>query len=340
MKVLVTGGAGSIGCHLVRALTMRGDEVLIVDNFNDYYDANFKRVRFEKFVSDYLRGNGKKVPRISECDITDAESLAKVFAEEKPEKVVHLAAWASVAPSVKYPLLYTYQNVDGTVNVFEEARKNGVKNVVFASSSSVYGRGLTPPYCETIPCDSPIAPYAASKRAGELYASMYYYLHKLPVVCLRFFTVYGPWMRPDMATFKFVDSIMNEREIKVNRFAVDGTEVKRDFTYVGDIVNGIINALDKNTKFDIVNLGNNDPVTLTRFVAAIENGLGKKAKVLESVLPAEEAAVTAADIGHAREVLGFEPTTSIEEGQKIFTNWYLSEFQKLFPQGLAKSKYF
>jgi len=333
MKILVTGGAGSIGVHVVRALIERGDAVIVVDNFNDFYDPQFKRVRFEKVLT------GLQLPKIYEFDITDNAKLGECFDQVKPEKVIHLAAWAAVRPSVENPLLYTRQNVDGTVNIFEQARLHGVTNVVFASSSSVYGRGLKPPYCETVACDQPIAPYAASKRAGELYAWMYHYLHNLPIICLRFFTVYGPWMRPDMATWKFTEKIFQGKEIFVNKFSEDGTEVKRDFTYISDIVNGIITALDKNTGFDIVNLGNNDPVSLSRFVTAIEKGVSVTAKVVEKTLPAEEAIVTAADLTYAKEVLGFQPKVSIEEGQRRFSDWYKNEYIKLFPQGIAPSKY-
>ena len=333
MKIFVTGGAGSIGVHVVRALVERGDEVFVVDNFNDFYDPHFKRVRFEKVLA------GLKAPKLYEVDITDNIKLGEVFDAVKPEKVIHLAAWASVRPSVENPLLYTQQNVDGTVNVFEQARLHNIKNVVFASSSSVYGRGLKPPYCETVNCDQPIAPYAASKRAGELYAWMYNYLHGLPIICLRFFTVYGPWVRPDMATWKFTERIFHGKEVFINKFAEDGTETKRDFTFMSDIVNGVIFALDKNTGFDVVNLGNNDPVTLTRFVSAIEKGLGVTAKVVEKTLSAEEAIVTSADLGHAQEVLGYAPIVSIEEGQKRFSEWYKNDYLRLFSKGIAPSKY-
>jgi len=332
MKILVTGGAGSIGVFVVKALLLRGDEVVIVDDFNDFYDPQFKRVRLNVVL-------GENLPKIFECDIRDANKLNDIFTEVKPDKVVHLAAWAAVRPSVENPLLYTQVNVDGTVNVFQACTKNNIKNVVFASSSSVYGRGLIPPYKEDMLCDNPIAPYAASKRAGELYAWMFNYLHKLPIICLRFFTVYGPWMRPDMATWRFTENIFQGKEISLNKTAVDGTEVKRDFTFVDDVVTGIISALDKNTGFDTVNLGNNDPVSLTRFVAAIENGLDKKAQVIERVLPTEEAVVTAADLTHAKKILNYAPTVSIEEGQKRFSEWYKNEYQKLFPSGLKESKY-
>jgi len=332
MKILVTGGAGSIGVFVVKALLSRGEEVSIVDDFNDFYDPQLKRIRLNALLGD-------KLPKIFECDIRDADKLNDVFVEVKPDKVIHLAAWAAVRPSVENPLLYTQVNVDGTVNVLQSCVKYGIKNVVFASSSSVYGRGLTPPYREDMMCDNPIAPYAASKRAGELYAWMFNYLHKLPIICLRFFTVYGPWMRPDMATWRFTEKIDQGKEINLNKYTADGVEVKRDFTFVDDIVTGIIAALDRNTGFDIVNLGNNDSVSLKRFVEAIENGLGKKAIIVEKILPAEEAIVTAADISHANNVLGYTPATSIEDGITKFTSWYKNEYKEKFSNGIAKSPY-
>lgn len=334
MKVIVTGGAGSIGCYVVRKLLERGDEVLIIDDFNDFYDPEFKRFRLKAMLSNLA------MPKVEEVDIRSEKEVNRIFGEFLPDKVVHLAAWAAVGPSLKNPLLYTQANVDGTVNIFEASRKNQVKNVVFASSSSVYGRNITPPFTENVSCDSPIAPYAASKRAGELYAWMYNYLYDLPIVCLRFFTVYGPWIRPDMATWKFTEKIYRGGEISLNKQTPEGKEVKRDFTFIDDIVAGIISALDKNDNFDIINLGNDDPVPLGRFVAAIENGLQKKAKIVEKFLPPEEAVVTAADLTHARGVLDYEPKTSIEEGVKKFTEWYLKEFLPQFPEGLKPSKYF
>jgi len=334
MKVIVTGGAGSIGCYVVKKLLERGDEVLIIDDFNDFYDPEFKRFRLNAMLS------GLPMPKIEEVDIKNEAEIDRIFSEFIPDKVIHLAAWAAVRPSVENPLLYTQANVDGTVNIFQASQKNKVKNVVFASSSSVYGRNFTPPFTENVACDTPIAPYAASKRSGELYAWMFNYLYDLPIICLRFFTVYGPWIRPDMATWKFTEKIHKDEEIPVNKFTPEGKEVKRDFTYIDDIVSGIISALDKNSNFDIVNLGNDDPVTLSRFVSAIEAGLGKKAKIVEKLLPIEEAAVTAAELTHAREVLDYEPETSIEEGIKKFVDWYLSTFIKEFPEGLKKSNYF
>lgn len=334
MRVLVTGGAGSIGVFVVKKLLERGDEVVIVDNFNDFYDPELKRFRLKKILE------GLSEPKVYENDICESERIEEIFAKEKPEKVIHLAAWAAVRPSIAHPLLYTRANVDGTVAILEASRKFEVKNVVFASSSSVYGRNSFAPYKESANCDFPIAPYAASKRAGELYASMYHYLYKMPVICLRFFTVYGPWIRPDMATWRFAEQIANKKEIVLHRFAEDGAEVKRDFTYVDDIVSGIVTALDRNHGFDVVNLGNNDPVSLTRFVIAIEAEMGMKAKINEKILPSGEAVVTGADLTRAKDVLNYQPATSVEEGIKKFCDWYKGEFVKIFPRGLARSKYY
>jgi UDP-glucuronate 4-epimerase len=341
MKVLITGGAGSIGTYVTRALLERGDEVTVVDNFNDFYDPAFKRRRFEILLK------GINAPQLLETDITNGAAIQKVVRVVSPERIIHLASWPSVQPSVKYPELYTTQNVVGTVNVFQAAVDAGVGGVVFASSSSIYGRDTPAPFREDAPCNQPLAPYGASKRSGELYAAMYHYLHKLPVTCLRFFTVYGPWIRPDMAAWRLTASIEKGEPIQLRSVTPDGATVERDFTYIDDIVRGVLAALDRvggSTPssvegFDIVNIGNDDPVPLTRLVAAIETALGKKAQVEQMPLAPEEAVVTAADLTHAREILGYEPTVSIEDGMKRVADWYRNEFVPGFPNGLAKSKY-
>ncbi|TSC62118.1 MAG: NAD-dependent epimerase/dehydratase [Parcubacteria group bacterium Gr01-1014_106] len=333
MRILVTGGAGSIGAYVVRDLLARGDEVTIVDDFNDFYDPQLKRVRLAALVG------GNQQPTVLEVDITDEDTLKHAFSTARPEKVIHLAAWPSVRPSITHPLHYTRQNVDGTVNVFQRSIENNVQGVVFASSSSVYGRNTPAPYREDSPCDQPLSPYGASKRMGELYASMTHYLHKLPMTCLRFFTVYGPWVRPDMALWRFTEKIHQGEAITMRRVAPDGAEVKRDFTYVEDVSQGVLAALDRLSAFGIINIGNDDPVTIPRFVSAIEAGLGRKAQTREEPLGAEEAIVTAADLTHAKERLGYQPTVSFEEGAQRFTRWYQEEFLRAFPKGLAKSKY-
>lgn len=333
MRVLVTGGGGSIGVHLVRALTARGDMVTVVDNFNDFYDPAFKRFRFQNVLANVT------APTVAEIDLIDAHAVRTVMEEVRPDRVVHLAAWPSVQVSIRQPLLYTQQNVLGTVNVFEAAVAAHVGGVVFASSSSVYGRTTAVPFREDARCDVPLAPYGASKRAGELYASMYHYLHGLPVTCLRFFTVYGPWIRPDMAPWKLTEKIMRGEPIELRTKAPNGDEVKRDFTYIDDIVSGVLAAIDRVRGFDIVNVGHDDPVSLPRFVRAIEQGTGKQATVREVDLGPEEAIVTAADLTHARDVLGYEPTVSIEDGMKRVAEWYAKEFVPAFPNGLQPSPY-
>lgn len=333
MRILVTGGAGSIGAYVARDLLARGDEVTIVDNFNDFYDPALKRARLTAVLS------GTNRPHVLETDITDEEALKDAFRASRPEKVIHLAAWPSVRPSITHPLHYTRQNVDGTVNVLQRSIENNVQSVVFASSSSVYGRNTPAPYREDSPCDQPLSPYGASKRMGELYASMTHYLHQLPITCLRFFTVYGPWVRPDMALWRFTEKIYNSEPIAMRRVAPDGTEVKRDFTYVEDVAHGVLAALDRTHGFNIINLGGEDPVTLTRFVQGIEGGLGKKAIIREEPLPAADTVVTVADPTKAHEMLGFRPTVSVEEGVQRFTRWYTDEFVQQFPNGLAASKY-
>jgi len=331
MNVLVTGGAGSIGVYVVEALCARGDRVAVVDSMNDFYDPAFKRSRFRAFFP-------RAAPELHEINIVDEQRLGDVFTAFRPEGVVHLAAWASVRPSLRYPLLYTRENVEGTVNVFEQSVRHGVGNVVFASSSSVYGH-TPPPFREDARCDSPVGSYGASKRAGELYAWMYHHAHGLPVICLRFFTVYGPWIRPDMAMWKFTERISRGEPITLHRMSSNNEEVQRDFTSVDDIVSGVLAALDRVSGFDIVNISAHDPVPLTRFVRAIEAGLGKTAIIQEKVLPVEEEIVTAADISRAQERLDYAPTVTIEDGARRFTSWYVQEFLPAFPTGLAPSRY-
>lgn len=329
MRVLVTGGAGSIGVSVARALLRRGDAVTIVDNFNDLYDPHLKRAR----LSSVLRHVGD--PVVEEVDITDADALAAVFERARPDTVIHLAAWAHIGLSVPYARLYTRVNVSGSVNVFEECVKHRVKNVVFASTSAVYGRSTPVPFREDAPCDAPAAPYPASKRAGELYARMYHSLYGLSVICLRFFTVYGPWIRPDMAMWKFTEKITREEPITLH-VAPGGGDVTRDFTYIDDLLSGILAALDRHEGFDIVNIGGSESVDLRRFVSAIERGVGKKAIIKERPLPPSEALVTAADLTKAREILGFRPTVSIEEGARRFTRWYREEYLLAFPRNRVK----
>ena len=333
MRILVTGGAGSVGVYVVRALITRGDEVTIIDNFNDFYDPAFKRARLTTMLA------GARPPTVLEVNVADALALQEAFAQTRPEAVIHLAAWAGVRPSLAYPLLYTRENVEGTVGVLHAAVRHGVRQMVFASSSSVYPRGTPVPFREDAPCDTALSPYSASKRAGELYAQLYHDLYGLSVVCLRFFTVYGPWIRPDMAMWKFTERIVRGEPVPLRRAGPGGAEVKRDFTYVDDIVRGVLSALGRSGGFDIINLGNDTPVPLSRFVHSIEEALGKSATIQEEELGAWEEIATAADLTHAREALGYAPTIAIDEGVRRFVAWYQGEFLPNFPNGLAPSPY-
>lgn len=312
MKILVTGGAGFIGSHTVRLLLGRGDEVITVDDFNDFYAP----ARKEKNVVDFLENPSFKLYR---GDIRDFTTLKEIFEKEKPDKIVHLAARAGVRPSIRDPLLYEEVNVKGTLNLLELAKDFAVENFVFGSSSSVYGENKKIPFSEEDRVDNPISPYAATKKAGELLCHTYHHLYKLPITGLRFFTVYGPGGRPDMAPYLFTDWIHNGKAIK--RFG-DGTS-KRDYTYVGDIVAGILAALDKNLDYEIINLGNNQTVELSRLIEVIEKLLGKKAEIEELPEQPGDVPITYADIGKAQKLLNYAPGVKIEEGMEKFVNWYL-----------------
>lgn len=314
MKVLVTGGAGFIGSHLCDALLERGDEVVCVDNLNDYYNPEFK----EENISGYVEDPAFKFYKE---DIRNQEALEKIFKDEGIKKVVHLAARAGVRPSLKDPLLYADVNINGTLNLLECARDSGVENFVFGSSSSVYGATSSVPFTEDDPCDKPLSPYAATKRADELLCHTYHYLYGIPMCCLRFFTVYGPRGRPDMAVYKFTKAINAGDAIEVYG---DGT-AKRDFTYVDDIIAGVIAAIDKKFEFELINLGNNNPVEVNRLIAVIEDGLGKKATIQQGDPHPGDVPITYADVTKAKKLLGYEPKIKIEEGIKKFVEWYKNE---------------
>lgn len=322
-KILVTGGAGFIGAYTARALLARGDEVVIIDDFNDRYDPRLKHARL-----DHMFVEGKQ-PQVITGDIRDQQLIDALFAKEKFDRIIHLAAWASVQTSIANPYIYTSVNVDGTVNILEAARKNGVRNLVFASSSSVYG-GLTEiPFTENQPITHPISPYAASKVAGEVYCATWHHLYQLPITCLRFFTVYGPWGRPEMALFNFTEAIRTGETVNLR-----GRETLRDFTYVDDIVAGVLSAVDSPQDFAIFNLGRADGVPLPRFITAIESALGKKAIIKEVPLPPGDIPRTLADISAAQAQLGYKPKISIETGVKKFVSWYVDWY---LPSGLSKS---
>jgi len=312
MKLLVTGGAGFIGAHLVQQLLARGDEVVIIDDFNDRYDPALKEARVKALLPDFPE------ELLVRADVADEHAVAEVFAQHQFDTVVHLAAWAAVQRSIDEPLVYSHANVDGTIVLLEEARKQKVQNFVFASSSSVYGGREQMPLTETDDVSKPISPYAATKVAGEALCATWNYLYDLPISAVRFFTVYGPWGRPEMALFKFTEAINEGKTIEMR-----GAETKRDFTFVTDIVQGLLGAIDNPPEgYEIFNLGNEDSVPLPRFITAIESALGKKATIKDVPLPPGDVPQTLADIQKAKDHLGYNPTTGIEDGVEQFVAWY------------------
>jgi UDP-glucuronate 4-epimerase len=314
LKVLITGGAGFIGSHTTVALLSRGDQVVCLDNFNDYYSPERKRKNVAEFLDD-------PDYQLYEGDIRDGERLEEIFAKEKPDKVIHIAAMAGVRPSIERPLLYEEVNVKGTLNMLEAARRHRVTNFLFASSSSVYGGQEKVPFSEDDPIARPISPYAATKAAGELLCHTYHHLYGLNVTCLRFFTVYGPKGRPDMAPYLFTRWVFEGAELKM--FG-DGT-TSRDYTYIDDIVSGVVAALDADLSYEIINLGNSQTVILRDFITLVEELVGQKARIVQEDMQPGDVPRTCADISKARRLLGYDPQTPVEKGMKHFVAWYRRE---------------
>lgn len=312
MKIIVTGGAGFIGSTLTDALLARGESVAVIDSFNDFYDPSLKRENVAAFQSNPLFS-------LHEFDIRDTRKVAEVFKAERPDVVVHLAARAGVRPSIQEPLLYEEVNCIGTLNLLEAVRSIGLKNFVFASSSSVYGLNSKVPFSELDPINCPISPYASTKRAGELMCFTYSHLYGLPVSCMRFFTVYGERGRPDMAMAKFTKLIHEGREIQVYG---DGS-AQRDFTYVGDIVSGLVNSIYKPFKYEIFNLGGSNMIPVSRLIELIEMNLGKKAVIRYMDPVPGDVTITYADVSKARDLIGFEPKVVIDKGVEIYVKWFL-----------------
>ncbi len=310
MKIIVTGAAGFIGSHSTRALLARGDTVIGIDNFNNYYDATQK----EKNIAEFANNPNFKLVR---ADILD-DSIEEIFKNEKADLLLHLAARAGVRPSIQDPELYHHVNVEGTLKLLEYCKTFGPKRVVFASSSSVYGNQKKIPFSENDFTENPISPYAATKRAAENILYTYSKLFGFKVTCLRFFTVYGPAGRPDMAPFLFTKSV-NEG-VTIKKFG-DGAS-KRDYTFIEDIVSGILAACDNPFDYEVINLGNNKPVELNYFISLIEKLLNKKAVIEQLPMQPGDVDVTYADISKAQKLLGYSPKTSIEEGMQKFINWY------------------
>ena len=311
MRVLLTGGAGFIGSHLAEALLRLGHELTIVDNFSEFYAPGIKE------------GNVDEARRVGDfdlrrADILDIDALRSIFRERRPEAVVHLAACPGVRPSLENPALYDRVNVTGTAHLLDLVRDSGCIPFLFGSSSSVYGVSGKVPFSESDPADSPISPYAVTKRAAELLCHSYHYNYGIPTTCLRFFTVYGPRQRPEMAIHKFTRMIRRGEPIPIYH---EGRS-QRDYTYVDDIVQGLVAALERPFEFEIINLGNSHTVRLLDLVRLIEQNIGKEA--VTRLMPAQpgDVPITSADIRKARELLDYRPTTPIETGIRRFVDWY------------------
>lgn len=314
-RVLVTGIAGFIGSHLAEALMERGDEVVGVDDFCDSYSPALKRRNVE-----LLREKGYQ-PRVMEGDIRDRDFLARVFSEQRFDAVVHLAALAGVRTSVLRPQVYADVNVTGTMNVLEGARNGGVGRVVFASSSSIYGNQTQVPFRESDAKNQPASPYAATKQAGELLCYTWHHLYGLNVSALRFFTVYGPRQRPDMAIHRFARMLVTGEPLTV----FGGGGGGRDYTYVSDIVRGVVAALDACRGYEVYNLGGERVVPLQELIGLLSRELQRPARI--QPLPAEpgDVQITSADVSRARERLGYAPQVSIEQGIHLFAQWFMRE---------------
>jgi UDP-glucuronate 4-epimerase len=334
LKVLVTGAAGFIGHHTAKHLLERGDEVVGLDNLNEYYDVSLKHARLAIL---------KKYPRFKfvKLDLADREAIADLFARERFERVVHLGAQAGVRYSVEAPFAYIDSNLSGTLTVLEGCRHNGIEHLVFASTSSVYGANTRMPFSVHQGVDHPLSLYGATKKSNELMAHAYSSLYGLPVTGLRFFTVYGPFGRPDMALFVFTKAILAGKPIDVFNYG----HHRRDFTYVGDIVEGVVRAMDHiaepNPKWDadkpdpassrapyrIYNIGNQQPVELLRYIEVLEECLGRKAE--KNLLPLQQGDVpdTWADVEDLVADVGYRPGTPVEQGVRSFVDWYLDYYQ-------------
>ncbi len=328
MKVLVTGAAGFIGFHVSLALIARGDIVIGVDNLNDYYDVRLKEARLAAIHS---HKNAKNFHFIK-ADVADMTMLQDVFNTHKPQRVVHLAAQAGVRYSLQNPNAYVQSNLVGFANILEACRHHDIEHLVYASSSSVYGGNTKMPFSEQDNVDHPVSLYAATKKSNELMAHTYSHLYQLPTTGLRFFTVYGPWGRPDMSPFLFANAILSGKPIKVFNYG----DMMRDFTYIDDIVEGVVRVLDKpavaeypdadgiaaKAPYRIFNIGNSQPEKLMDFIGAMESALGKEA--IKEFLPmqAGDVKATFADTSALEAWVGFKPATSLKQGVSNFVQWY------------------
>ena len=312
MRILVTGGAGFIGSHLVEKLLAAGHEVVIVDDFNDFYDPQIKHANIVGFAKDVT---------VCHVDLREGAAVRNLFHCEKVDAIAHLAARAGVRPSIQLPQLYYDTNVIGTLHLLEAARITGVERFIFASSSSVYGASKTVPFSEDQHLTQTLSPYAATKVAGEFLCSTYSHLYQMRVVALRYFTVYGPRQRPDLAIHQFTRRIYAGQPI--DQFG-DGS-TRRDYTYIDDVIQGTMAALKyEGPHYDIFNLGESETIQLKELISAIENALGKKAKINRLSEQPGDMPLTCADISKARKLLGYNPATKVSEGLPRFVKWFLS----------------
>jgi UDP-glucuronate 4-epimerase len=307
MKVLVTGVAGFIGMHCAKRLTARGDEVIGIDNLSPYYSVDLKKDRLKQLDI-----------RFHQADIADAAALQRIFAAEKPQAVLHLAAQPGVRYSLQNPAAYVESNIVGFANLLECCRRDPPGNLVFASSSSVYGNNPDLPWSEKANVDRPVSLYAASKKSNELMAHVYSHLYGIPTTGLRYFTVYGPWGRPDMSPMLFAQTIMQGKPIQVFNHG----DMQRDFTYVDDIVEGTLRVLDRPASYEIYNIGNHQPVALLDYIALLEQALGRKAQLEMQPMQPGDVKATYADTQALREAVGFAPSTPLATGLQRFAAWF------------------
>jgi UDP-glucuronate 4-epimerase len=311
MRILVTGGAGFIGSHFVETLLATGHTVAILDDFNDFYDPQIKQANISGFAKDVT---------VHHVDLRDSASVRNLFHRERFKVIAHLAARAGVRPSIQHPQLYYDTNVTGTLHLLDAARLIGVERFIFASSSSVYGASKTVPFSEDQHLTQTLSPYAATKIAGEFLCSTYSHLYQLRVVALRYFTVYGPRQRPDLAIHQFTRRIHAGQSIE--QFG-NGT-TRRDYTYIDDVIQGTMAALQyEGPLFDIFNLGESETIQLKDLIASIENALGKRAKIKQLPEQPGDMPLTCADISKARKLLGYNPTIRLSEGLPKFIDWFL-----------------
>ena len=334
MKILVTGSAGFIGSELTLKLLTRGDTVVGIDNHNDYYDPAIKEARIDRFIDNLNYTHIR-------ADLTDHQAIEEIFSNYKPERVVNLAAQAGVRYSIENPLAYINSNIVGFAHILEGCRHNDVEHLVYASTSSVYGANTSMPFSVHQNVDHPLSVYSASKKSNELMAHTYSHLYGLPTSGLRFFTVYGPWGRPDMALFLFTKAILSNKKIQVFNHG----KHRRDFTYIDDIVEGIIRTLENpatsnlkwnsdqpdpgssNAPWRVYNIGNNKPIELMDYIAALEKALGKTAEKEFLPLQAGDVPATYANVDDLIEQFDYKPSTSVEEGINCFVSWYRDYFK-------------